>query len=639
MARWWHFHPLVWEDLRAQRRLIGLGIGCALVASLLTAATIPLTEQAMASIERASQPNAPATSRRSLLLQQLAPLLPSTPAAEAPAASASEADKSASAPGSSGKGMTASQHQALRDLLVMCLLVVVVFGIKYFFTRGQTFFITKASARLGTDLRLRLFGKLQRLPLRYYNDKRTGSIQSALTNDVNVYANAVGMVRDGIDGPFRAIAALVAIIWMQWQLALLAILFIPVLAWFVNRNGRRMKAAQAVVQDDLSDLNAMANEALQGTRVIKAFAAEQRISDLYSGLVERAFGSQIQAARRFAALRPMVEFIGAVSLAAILYICGWMAAQGMLVVSQIVALTLAMDQINQGARSFANMNNTYNQVTAAAERLQREVLEVEEEPLQSGAMQLASIKGDVEFRNVSFAYPDGTLALRDVNFTIPAGTSLALVGPSGAGKSTIADLLLRFYDPTEGQILLDGTDLRELDLAWLRQQFGVVPQQTFLFAGTIEDNLRLGAVDAPAAQVERAAAQAHVDAFVARMPDGMQTQLGERGTRLSGGEMQRLAIARALARDPKVLVMDEATSNLDAVSEKYVTEALDQVMTERTTLFIAHRLTTASRASRIAVIRRGELIEIGSHTELMAKDGVYAGMFHAFTAGAMDEVG
>ncbi|MFO0090977.1 MAG: ABC transporter ATP-binding protein, partial [Armatimonadota bacterium] len=444
-----------------------------MVASLLTAATSPLTEQAMASIERASQPNAPATSRRSLLLQQLAPLLPSTPAAEAPAASASEADTSASAPGSSGKGMTASQHQALRDLLVMCLLVVVVFGIKYFFTRGQTFFITKASARLGTDLRLRLFGKLQRLPLRYYNDKRTGSIQSALTNDVNVYANAVGMVRDGIDGPFRAIAALVAIIWMQWQLALLAILFIPVLAWFVNRNGRRMKAAQAVVQDDLSDLNAMANEALQGTRVIKAFAAEQRISDLYSGLVERAFGSQIQAARRFAALRPMVEFIGAVSLAAILYICGWMAAQGMLVVSQIVALTLAMDQINQGARSFANMNNTYNQVTAAAERLQREVLEVEEEPLQSGAMQLASIKGDVEFRNVSFAYPDGTLALRDVNFTIPAGTSLALVGPSGAGKSTIADLLLRFYDPTEGQILLDGTDLRELDLAWLRQQFGV----------------------------------------------------------------------------------------------------------------------------------------------------------------------
>lgn len=635
MARWWHLHPLVWEDLRAQRRLIGLGIGCALVASLLTAATIPLTEQAMASIERASQPNAPTSSRRSPLLQQLSPLLPSS----APATSSAEPQASDQVREDGAAGITASQHLALRDLLIMCLLVVVVFGIKYFFTRGQTFFITKASARLGTDLRLRLFGKLQRLPLRYYNDKRTGSIQSALTNDVNVYANAVGMVRDGIDGPFRAIAALVAIIVMQWQLALLAILFIPVLAWFVNRNGRRMKAAQAVVQDDLSDLNAMANEALQGTRVIKAFAAEQRISDLYSGLVERAFGSQIQAARRFAALRPMVEFIGAVSLAAILYICGWMAAQGMLVVSQIVALTLAMDQINQGARSFANMNNTYNQVTAAAERLQHEVLEVEEEPLQSGAKQLASLTGNVEFRNVSFAYPDGTLALQDMSFTIPAGTSLALVGPSGAGKSTIADLLLRFYDPTEGQILLDGVDLRELDLGWLRKQFGVVPQQTFLFAGTIEDNLRLGAVDASTEQVDRAAAQAHVDAFVARMPEGMQTQLGERGTRLSGGEMQRLAIARALARDPKVLVMDEATSNLDAVSEKYVTEALDQVMTERTTLFIAHRLTTASRASRIAVIRKGELIEIGSHAELMAKDGVYASMFHAFTAGAMDEVG
>jgi len=635
MARWWHLHPLVWEDLRAQRRLIGLGISCALAASLLTAATIPLTERAMDNIGRASNSSAEVKDRSGDLIHQIVPWMP--PSSSSAGTPTEPQPARGGATGSAG--LSDGQRQALHELLIVCLLVVLVFGIKYFFTRGQTFFISKASARMGTDLRLRLFGKLQRLPLRYYNDKRTGSIQSALTNDVNVYANAVGMVRDGIDGPFRAIAALTAIIWMQWQLALLAILFIPVLAWFVNRNGRRMKAAQSVVQDDLSELNAMASEALQGTRVIKAFAAEQRIHQLYSGLVERAFESQIKAAQRFAALRPMVEFIGAVSLAAILYICGWMAAEGMLRVSQIVALTLAMDQINQGARSFANMNNTYNQVTAAAERLQREVLEIEEEPLQSGAQTLAALRGDVEFRNVSFAYPDGTLALRDMSFTIPSGTSLALVGPSGAGKSTIADLLLRFYDPTEGQILLDGVDLRDLDLGWLRKQFGVVPQQTFLFAGTIEDNLRLGAMDASAEQVERAAAQAHVDAFVARMPEGMQTALGERGTRLSGGEMQRLAIARALARDPKVLVMDEATSNLDSVSEKFVTEALDQVMTERTTLFIAHRLTTASRASRIAVIRKGELIEIGAHAELMAKDGVYASMFHAFTAGAMDEVG
>ncbi|MBX3096169.1 MAG: ABC transporter ATP-binding protein [Fimbriimonadaceae bacterium] len=620
------------DDLLAQKRSLSLGLACVIGTSILTAATIPLTEWAIRSIGNAA-PIAVDTITPKVGDQDLAREL------GIPVERAREAlsrIENASAP-EAKLAKTRRQDSAIRELGYACLLVVLIFGVKYFLTRGQAFYLGRAGARLASDLRIRLFSKLQRLPMRYFNEKRVGAIQSALSNDVVLYQNAVNMIRDGLDGPIKAVLALGAIFFIKWQLALVALFFVPILAILVHRNGQRMKAAQSDVQEDLSTLTAMTNEALGGTRVVKAFAAEDRIKDIYSGLVERTFGSQMKATRRFAQLRPMVEFMGAVSLAIILYFCGWLARWGDLQISQILAMTLALDVINQGARAMANMNNTYNQVQAASDRLHREVLDVDPEQLESGAKTLPSTVGQIEFRDVSFTYPDGTVALDRISFTIEPGTSLALVGPSGAGKSTIADLILRFYDPTDGQILLDGVDIRELDLTWLRRQYGVVPQQTFLFAGTIADNIRLGLPDADDHQMRTAADASHVDAFVERMPDGYETELGERGVRLSGGEMQRLAIARAILRDPKVLLMDEATSNLDAVSEKLVTDALEKFMPGRTTLFIAHRLTTASRATRIAVLRRGEIVEIGTHEELMARGLIYAGMYKAFLSGVLGE--
>ena len=237
---------------------------------------------------------------------------------------------------------------------------------------------------------------------------------------------------------------------------------------------------------------------------------------------------------------------------------------------------------------------------------------------------------------MSFAYPDGTQALSGVSFTIEPGTSLALVGPSGSGKSTIADLMLRFYDPTEGQILFDGVDIRELQIGWLRSQIGVVPQQTFLFAGSIADNIRLGAPNATDAEVAEAAGMAHASGFIDAMPLRYDTELGERGVRVSGGEMQRIAIARALVRKPTMLLLDEATSSLDAHSEKAVQEALEEVMRGRTTLFIAHRLTSAARADRILMLRRGEVLEQGTHRELNERNGAYAAMYRAFSSGVME---
>lgn len=681
------FDPRISQELRSQRKTIAKGLACVLLTSVLTAVMIPLTAWAIDAIQdatpvktsifeaipgerdfaKAADPDLSVEAVREKLNPLVKPeaSLPSdaeiakalgiteeqSAAVRAKVAAKGELDiQSVIEKEGSGflhsVGTTVKGWQKWWDgqdplwrLTVICLTVVALFGIKYVFTRGQAYYLSRAASSLAADLRRRLFAKLQKMPVSYFNQKRTGAIQSVLTNDVGVYQSAVNMIRDSIDGPVKATLAFVSIFLIQWQLALVAMLFIPVMAWFVDRNGKKMKAAQASVQEDLSEIAAMSNEALSGTRVIKAFSAEERIGGLYNQLVSQQFESQMRAARRFAQLRPMVELIGAVSLALILLICGFMAKSGLLQISQIVALTFALDVINQGARSLASVNNTYNQVQAAADRIYREVLDVEEEHLGSrSGRTIENPQGRIEFKDVGFVYADGTRALDKVSFVIEPGKSLALVGPSGAGKSTIADLMLRFYDPTEGSITFDGVDYRDLKVEWLRQQFGVVPQQTLLFAGSIRDNLRLGSPDASLDKLNEALASANAREFVEKAPDGLETVLGERGVRLSGGEGQRLAIARALVRDPIVMLLDEATSNLDAHSEKVVTEALERVMQSRTTLFIAHRLTTAARASAIVMLRQGQILEKGTHDDLIRQKGSYAAMYQAFTSGLIPEL-
>lgn len=517
--------------------------------------------------------------------------------------------------------------------------VMALFIVKYWFTRGQAYYLSKAAATMTADLRKRLFEKLQKLPVTYFNDKRAGAIQSVLTNDVAVYQNAIGVVKDAIDGPIKLVTGFIAIFVLQPHLSFFAVALFPVIWLFIQRNQRKMRVAQDAVQQDLSDLTAMMQESLQGTRVIKAFSAEEQAGAQFGQLLYKSLGSQMVAVRRMASLRPTVELIGAVGLAFVVLFASKIVASGALTVEGLGSFIFALDVINQGLRNIGSLKQTLAQVASGTDRIYKEILDQPESQVdEPGAKELPIVSGLVEFRHVSFTYPDGTEALRDVSFTIEPGTSLALVGPSGSGKSTIADLMLRFYDPTEGQILFDGVDIKELRVSWLRSQIGVVPQQTFLFAGSIAQNIRLGKPDATDEEIEEAAKAAHADVFVLTMPNGFETALGERGIRLSGGEMQRIAIARAIVRKPTMLLLDEATSALDAHSEKAVQGALDEIMRERTTLFIAHRLTTASRADRIMVLRRGEILEAGSHKELMQANGAYAGMVRAFNSGVLDIV-
>jgi len=589
--------PRVIEDLKTQRKPVTLGLICTAGASLLYTGTIALTR---------------------VIFDRLAEIK--------------------AAFGHLEPTRTEMIHHAVAILDMAALATVVIFGIRYFLVRSQLYLLAKASNRLAANLRTRLFSKLLRLPVSYFNDRRSGAVQSVLNNDVNVYQNAIGVIRDSIDAPIKALGAFAYVLYTQWQVAVCAVPIILLMSQVISRNSKKMRAAQAQVQDDLADLAATTNEVLQGTRVVKAFGVEIRTEAEYGRLIEASYSSQMVAGIQFAKLRPLVEFLGATALAVLLVGAAAVASHGGLDVGKVASLALAFDVINQGFRSYAGMRNTVAAVEAAASRIHKEVLDVPDDVVarQKAVKRITSPKGRIEFRNVSFAYPDGTEALKDVSFEVDPDTSLAIVGPSGAGKSTIADLILRFYAPTSGQVLIDGVDIADLDAAFLRSLIGVVPQHTFLFAGTIEDNVRIGRPDATDAELTDALKAAHATEFVQEMTGRTTSELGERGIRLSGGQMQRVAIARALVRKPTVLLLDEATSALDASSEQAVTDALVDIMKQRTTVMIAHRLTTAARADRLLYLRGGRVIEEGSHAELIQRDGEYAALFRLFSGGVLD---
>jgi len=527
--------------------------------------------------------------------------------------------------------INAIEDKDLRTLTLASAGVVAIYVARYFLVRGQGLLLGEAAQRLTADLRTKLFRKLQRLPLTYFGERRSGAIQSVLTNDVTVFQSATSSIRDMIDGPLKICAGIAAAFWMQWQLALVSLAFFPLMNAVIQRNSKRMKSAQAVAQNDLANLNGITQEQIAGVRVVRAFGAEDKAAEVVEDAVEKTFQSQMGTTRRIATLKPLVELMGAAVLGATVLLCGYLAQRGQLRVSDLAAFVYSLDIVNQGFRSVGSLRQTWAQVEAAADRIHSEVLDLPDGlELAAGGDRPQDARGEIEFKNVTFRYPDGTLALDDVSFVLPPGTSLAVVGPSGAGKSTLVDVLLRFHEPESGEILYDGRKVRELDLDWYRSQFGVVPQRTFLFAGTIAENIRLGKPEATQEDLTEAAVLAHADGFIRGTSSGYETELGELGTKVSGGEGQRLAIARALVRRPKVLVLDEATSNLDATSERTVTEAFDDSSRGRTTLVVAHRLTTAARLDSILVLAEGGVVDQGSHEELLRRGGLYASMYQAF---------
>lgn len=514
-------------------------------------------------------------------------------------------------------------------LNVISVSIVVVFLFRGIFYYGQSYLVSYIGQRVVIDVREVLFRKFQRMPISYFDTHQTGETMSYLTNDVNAMQNAlvdnlIEMVTEGA----ILIGSLAMMVYLDWKLSLLTLVVIPLVGQAMKVFGRKIKVTGTVIQERLADITSLLQESISSIRVVKSFVREDYEIDRFCRQNELNFQAAMKNVQLTSLLTPTVEFLAAVAVTFIVWFGGYEVVNGEITAGALVAfLTYAVNLANPVKR-LSRVYGNLQKAMAAVDRVFG-VLDLEETVgNRPGAIDLPATHGHVAVKDVTFEYKPGAPALRHVSLEVEPGQMIAFVGPSGAGKSTIANLIPRFYDVTEGEILIDGHDIRDLTVESLRQQIGIVPQETMLFSSTVRENIRYGRLDATDEEVEEAAKAANADVFIRELPEGYDTQIGERGLNLSGGQRQRISIARAILKNPRILILDEATSALDTESEKVVQAALDKLMVGRTSFVIAHRLSTIFEANQIYVIDNGQIREHGTHEELLEKGGLYSNLYH-----------
>ena len=513
--------------------------------------------------------------------------------------------------------------------------LVALYAVRAVFNYVDTVWFAEAGQRLGVRLRDAVYRHLQGLSLSFFNGQRTGALMSTINNDVPLLQGVLAGLKDVASAPLIVVGGLISIFAIDWKLSLITLVIVPLMALTIGRLTRLIRSMTTHTQDKLADVNSIMEETLSGIRIIQSFSAEPQEVRRFSAENQEAKQRAMSVTRQGAKIKPMTDLLGAIGIALALWIAGHEVITHALDFGQLGAFIYLLNKIATGVSSLGNVKVLWEQIQAGSGRIFDCVLNIESDIQDApNAETLHEVDGKVEFDHVAFAYTAETPVLRDLSFTMNPGEVVAVVGMSGAGKSTLADLIPRFYDPHSGSIKVDGHDIRKVTLASLRRQIGIVPQETVLFGGTIRDNIAYGSPLATDAMIEAASRAANAHSFISdssKMPHGYQTVVGERGKQLSGGERQRVSIARALLKDPRILILDEATSSLDAESEKIVQEALETLMRGRTTLVIAHRLSTIRNAHKILVMQAGEIVESGSHDALMRlPDGHYRHLYERF---------
>ena len=487
----------------------------------------------------------------------------------------------------------------------------------------QTVLMNFIGLRIVADLRNRLYGRIQQQSLTFFTKNPTGILMSRITNDVNLIQAAVSeAVTSLLKDSFMLIGLVFVIFYRDWQLAVIAMFIFPLAIYPIAKFGSKLRHFATRTQVTMGSLSTLLQETISGARIVKAFGMEDYENKRFAEENERLFKLNLKSVSIIGVSSPFMEFLGGLGIAAIIYYGGYQVINGNSTPGTFFSFLAALIMLYEPVKRLTNVNNTIQQGIAAAQRVFQILDTVPDIQDAAHAAVLPKISKDIDIQDVTFSY-DETPVLRHVNLKIRAGEMIAFVGMSGGGKTTLVNLIPRFYDVNNGRILIDGRDIREVTISSLRGQIGIVTQQTILFNDTVKNNIAYGDIDKSEAEIVAAAKAANAHDFITNLPNGYDTVIGEQGAKISGGERQRISIARALLKDAPILILDEATSSLDTEAEIEVQDALETLMRDRTTLIIAHRLSTIRKADRIIVLVNGVIVEEGAHEALLAEKGEY----------------